>query len=126
MLERCAGSFAVILENQDVLETTVLLQIEDAITERPQNVFDTLGWQGGQGGVMVRRFNNYFVRADAVHFVEHAFGLSIEVAFNSQSWKLVWNYPYGPSRGVARRRRSAILARTVSLDLRRRLCLISI
>ena len=43
MLEGRAGGLAMILENQNVSEAPVLSQIENAVAERPQDVFDALG-----------------------------------------------------------------------------------
>jgi len=40
VLERGAGCFSVVLEEQNVLEAPVFLEIENAIAEGPENVFD--------------------------------------------------------------------------------------
>ena len=47
VLERSAGSFSVVLENQDVLEAAVFLQIEDAVAKGPEHVFDAFGGERG-------------------------------------------------------------------------------
>ena len=50
---------------------------------------------------MIRRFDNYLVRADAVHPVVHAVALAIQLAFDSQSGKLIRNHAHPPTRLVA-------------------------
>src|SRR5580700_1850948 len=42
MLQRGSGCLAMILENQDVLESPVFLQIENAIAEGPQDILNSL------------------------------------------------------------------------------------
>ena len=126
MLERSPGRLTVILENQNVLEAPVFFQVKNAVTEGPQNVFNALGRQGTQCSVMVGRLNDDLVRPDPIHFVEHAFGLSIEVAFNAQRRKLVRHHTHRPTRRVTHRRRSTVGIRAVSLDFRRRFVLVPI
>ncbi len=70
MLERRSGRFAVILEQQDVAEAAVVLEIEHAVTISPQNFLDSLLRQRGHGELVVRRLDNYFVRANAIHAIE--------------------------------------------------------
>ena len=77
MLERGAGGFSVILEEQDVFEAAIFFQVENAVAEGPEHVFDALGWELREGHVVVGRFDDDFVGADAVHLVEHAFGLLV-------------------------------------------------
>ena len=60
MLERRPCGLAVIFENQNVLKAPVLFQIENAITESPENVFDTLGWQRRQTGIVIGSFNDHY------------------------------------------------------------------
>src|ERR1035441_8800043 len=52
MLQGRSRRCPMILEDQDVLEAAVLLQIDDAIAVRPQNVFNSLLRHGSQGGVV--------------------------------------------------------------------------
>src|SRR5207302_11145066 len=52
------------------------------------------------------------------HLVEHAFGLAIEVAFNSESRELVWHDSHCPTWSVSLRR-ATILIGTIGLDFRR-------
>ena len=49
---------------------------------------------------MVGRFDDDFMGADAVHLVEHAFGLAVQVALNAQRRELVGNDANGPTRCV--------------------------
>ena len=126
MLERRPCGLAVIFENQNVLKAPVLFQIENAITESPENVFDTLGWQRRQTGIVIGSFNDHFMRANAVHLVEHAFGLAVQIAFDAQCRKLIRNYAHCPARTVALRRRAAIRVRAVGLNLRRCFTLVAI
>ena len=64
MFERCPGGLPVILEDQDVLEAAILFQIEDAVSERPQNVFNSLGRQRCKAGRVVGCLDDDFVRSD--------------------------------------------------------------
>ena len=75
---------------------------------------------------MVGSFNDDFVGADPVHPVEHALGLAVQVALNTQGRKLVRNHPYCPSRSVALQRRGPIRVRTICLNLRRSLAFVPI
>src|ERR1700688_377679 len=118
--------FAVILEQKDVFEAAIFFEIEDAVAKGPQDVFDSLWRECCEAGTMVRRLDDHFVSADAVHSVEHAFGLAVERAFNPESGKFVWYHAYGPSRGIALRCRSAVRSRTIRLNLRRGLALVPV
>src|SRR5205085_12223668 len=69
MFERRAGGFAVVFENQDVLEAAVFLQVENAVAEGPEDVFDPFGREGGEAGVVVGGLDDDLMRADAVHLV---------------------------------------------------------
>ena len=83
MLQRCARRFAVILENKNVFKPPVLFQIEDAVPESPQNIFNPFGRQRGETGIVIGRFNDDFMRPDSVHAVEHALRLPVEVSLNA-------------------------------------------
>src|SRR5579884_1006793 len=101
MLQRCSCRFAMVLENQDVLEAPILLQIDDAIAECPEHVFDAFVRHVGECVSVIRSFDNNFMRADAVHAVVHAVGAAIEVALDSQSGILVRNHADRPARFIA-------------------------
>ena len=73
----------MIFEDEDVLEAAVLFQVEDAIAEGPENVFDPFGGEGSEAGVVVGGLDDDLMRTDAVHLVKHAFGLAIELAFDA-------------------------------------------
>src|ERR1700674_556720 len=117
MLERSACGFSVILENQDVLEPPVFLEIQNAVAEGPKHVFDALGRQRRQAGIMIRRLDNEFMGADPVHLVEQAFGLPVEVPLNAQRRKLVGDNSHRPPGRIALGRWTAIRVGTVSLNL---------
>ena len=74
---------------------------------------------------MIGRLDDDLVRANAVHPVEHAFGLAIQIAFDTQRRKLVRNDPNGPPGSVAQWRRAAVGIGTVCLDFRGCLALIA-
>src|SRR5215467_14350451 len=100
VLKRSPGGFAVILKNENVLEAAVFLQIEDAVAEGPEHVFNALGGQAGEAQRVVGRLDDRFVGANSVHLVEHAFGLLGKIAFDTESRKLVGNHANGPSGAV--------------------------
>src|ERR1700728_1800760 len=126
MLQRRSRGLAVVFEDQDVFEAAIFFQIEDAVPERPQNVFNAFGRQRGEAGGVVGRLNNDFVRPDSVHAIKHALRLAVERAFNTQSWKLIGHDANRPTRGVPLRRWPAVRVRTVGLNLGRRLGLVSV
>src|SRR5712675_2639643 len=101
MLEGRTGSFAMVLENENVAEPLVVLQIQHAVAISPQNIFDGARRQAGQRGHVVRRFHDYFVRADAIHFVEKSFAFAIQIAFNSKRRKTVGDDTNVPARSIA-------------------------
>src|SRR5579864_14140 len=125
MLERSSGGIAMVLENQNVLEPAVFLQVKDAVAEGPQYVFDSLGRQLRKCRIVIIGFDNHFVRADAVHLVEHALGLAVQIAFNSQSGEFVRDHPHSPAGRIALRR-TAILVGPVGLNLRRGLAFVPV
>src|SRR5215470_1256772 len=69
---------------------------------------------------MVWGLDDDFVGPDAIHFVEHALGLAVKVAFDAEGWKLVRNDAHRPAGRIALRWRSPIGIWAISLDLRRR------
>src|SRR4029077_583686 len=103
VLQRGSGRFSVILEEQNVFEAPVFLEVENTIAEGPQNVFDSLRRKRRQGGVVVGRFDDDFVGADAIHLVKHAFGLFIQIALDSEGRELVRNNADRPTRTVFQR-----------------------
>ena len=90
VLERSARGFAVILEEQDVFEAPVFFQIENAVAEGPEHIFNALRRQRGQGGIVVGRLDDDLVRADAVHLVEHAFGLAVQSCLRCPAPEICW------------------------------------
>src|SRR5580700_3263767 len=63
---------------------------------------------------MIGRFDDYLMRADAVHLVKEAFALAVEIAFNAECGKFVGHDAHGPARGVC-----ASVAPAVDQNLRR-------
>ena len=120
MFDGSARGFAVILEDQDVAESFVVLQIEHAVAIGPQNVFDGAFRESGQSGRVIRRFDDHFMRADAVHFVEEAFAFAVEIAFDAQSGKFVGHDAHRPARSVR-----AAVAAAIDQNLRRSLGLVA-
>ena len=47
-----------------------------------------------------RRFDDHFVRADAVHAVEQAFAFAVEIAFDPERREFVGNYAQRPAGRV--------------------------
>src|SRR5581483_1945940 len=126
VLEGCASSFAVILEDQNELEAAVFFQIEDAVSKGPQHIFNTLRRQRGKGRVVIGSFDDHFVSPNAVHAVKHTFGLAVQAAFYTQGRKLIGHHTDCPTRGIALRWRASIRIGTIGLNFRWRLALVSI
>jgi hypothetical protein len=100
VLERGAGRFAVIFEQENVAESAVVLQIQHAIAIGPENFLDGFLGHAGQREVVIRRFDDYFVRADAVHAVEKSIAFAIQAAFDAQRRKFIGHYAERPTRRV--------------------------
>src|SRR5216684_3062388 len=100
MIDGRAGSFPVILENQNVTETLVILQVQHAITITPEDVLHGAFGQGGERRKMVGRLDNDFMRADSVHLVKETFSFAVQFAFDAQGGKFVWHNPDAPARRV--------------------------
>src|SRR5450631_2852405 len=66
------------------------------------------------------------MRTNAVHAVEHALGLTVEIPFDTERWKLVGHYAHRPARTIALGRRSAVGIRTIGLNLRRSLGFVAV
>src|SRR6266849_2515049 len=121
VLERRPGSLAVVLENQDVTEALVIFQVEDAVAIGPQHLFDGSLGHRGQRALVIRRFDDHFVRPDTVHAVKQSLALAIEVAFDAQRRELVRDDADSPTGAIPR---AAVAA--VGQDLGRRLRLIAV
>ena len=65
---------------------------------------------------MIRRFNDHFVRADAVHLVEQAFAFAVQIAFDPQRGKFIRDHAHVPARRIWAAAVSSVLQ-----NLRRRL-----
>src|SRR6266436_687249 len=100
MLEGSAGGFAVIFEDEHVAEALVVFQVEHAVAVGPQNILDGARRERGEGGHVVGRFDNDFVSADAVHFIEEAFAFAVEIAFNDERGEAIGNDANVPAGGV--------------------------
>src|ERR1700721_1239142 len=120
VLERSTGRLAVIFEEQDVAEAAIVFQIEHPIAVRPENFLPRFFAQVRERLHVIRRFDDHFVRAHAVHAIEQAFALAIEAPFNSQSRKFIRDNAQRPARRVL----SCTVA-AVGENFRRRLAFIA-
>src|SRR5690348_17833408 len=100
VFERSARGLAVIFKKQNVSEATVILQIEYAVTIRPQNFFDGSFRKRSKGVLVIRRFDDHFVRADSVHAIKKALALAVEIALDSERWEFVGHNAHAPARCV--------------------------
>ena len=91
------AEWSVVLEDQDVLEAPVLLQVDDAVAKCPEHVFDSLLGKSRQSGIVLGRLDDDLVRADAVHLVEHAFGLATQASLDAKRGKLVRDHAHRPA-----------------------------
>src|SRR5208283_199906 len=107
MFDGSASGLAMILENKNVAEALVILKVEHAVAIGPEDVFNGLLRKLRKGGLMLRRLDNDFVRADAVHLVEQALALAVEFAFDAQCRKPIGDHANVPARSV---RASAVAA----------------
>src|SRR6185437_11725681 len=121
MIERRSRSLAMVLEDHDVLKTTVLLEIENPVTKCPEQVFHPFYRHGGQSFHMVGGLNDHLMSADAVHLVEHSIGLAVQVTFNTQSRKFVRHHTQVPVCVAL----AAIFSRPIRQNFRRRLSFIA-
>src|SRR5215472_1844545 len=67
---------------------------------------------------MIRRLDDDFMRTNAVHLVEHALGLAIEIAFDAQGGKFVRNHAHSPTGSIPLWWRPAVQVRAIRLDFR--------
>jgi hypothetical protein len=100
VLQRRARRGAVILEHEDEPKTNVPLEIHHPIAVGPQDIFDRLGRQVGEGRFMIRRLNDDFMRADAVHSIVEAHAFPSHVAFHLERRKLIRDDAHGPPRSI--------------------------
>jgi hypothetical protein len=73
----------VILKNENVAESLVLLEVQHTVTKGPEYIFNLLFSNGCQGGIVIRGFDNHFMGADPIHFIKQTFSLTIEIALNT-------------------------------------------
>ena len=107
VLERGAGDGALVLEDKDVAKPAILPEIQHALAEGRQHALDLDFGHRRECLVVIGRLDDHFVRADAVHPVEHPVAFAIEPALDLQRRKLVRARPARPSRASSARRRSA-------------------
>jgi hypothetical protein len=100
MLQRCACSFAMVFENENVFEAAISFQVNDAVAEGPEHVLNAFVGHVGKCLPVVWRLDNHFVRADSIHAVVHAFRTPVEVAFDSQGGILVGHHAHRPARPI--------------------------
>ena len=98
MLQRCAGRPARVLEDEDVSKPRILLEVQDAVVERPQDVLDPPLAHAGEGLAVLGRLDDDLVGADAVHLVVHAVALAVQIALDLERRELVRHHPQLPVR----------------------------
>jgi len=96
MFQRGPGRHAVVLEHEHMAKPHIPSQIRDSFTVGPQDVGDGGHGQRGQALLMTRGLDNDLVGPDPVHLVVNAFSLPVELSFDAEGWKLVWNDAKGP------------------------------
>src|SRR5271154_3377205 len=95
-----AGGFSVIFEQKDVAKAAVVLQIQHAVAVVPKHFLDCFVTDGRERGFVIRRFDDYFVRADSVHAVEQAFAFAVQAAFDTERREFVGHYSQRPAGRV--------------------------
>ncbi len=102
MFERAPGAFTLILEQQHVLQAAVVLQVIHAVAEGKQHLLDGALGELRHAERVFGGFDDHFVRADALHPVEEAFALTIQIALDSQHGELVGHHAEAPARLIGR------------------------
>src|SRR6266540_3801756 len=100
MLERGPGRLSLILEDHDVLQATILGQIDDSFPIGAENLGQMARWELLDPGVVLGRLDDHLVGADPVDAVVEALPRRLQIAFDPQRWKLVRDHPRPPSRTV--------------------------
>src|SRR5579863_9319864 len=116
----------MVLENQDVLEPSVLLQIKNPVAEGPKYIFDSFGRQSSKSSGVVGSFDDDLVGPNPIHAVEHALSLAAQASFNPESGKLIGDHSDRPPWRVTLGCGTAILVGAVRLNLRRSLAFIAV
>src|SRR5579863_7432366 len=49
---------------------------------------------------MIRSFYDHLMRANSIHAVKKTLALAVEISFNPQGRKFIWDYAHAPSRRV--------------------------
>src|SRR3954470_233504 len=97
MLQRRSRRFAVVLEEQCIAQTRVLLQVNYTIPERPEEIFNALLVHIAERRHMIGRFDDHFMSTDPGHLVVEAFAFALQVALHAQGGELVGDYPQRPA-----------------------------
>src|SRR3954471_3836110 len=121
VLHSGASSFAVILEDEHVLETLVALQINDAVAKSVERIFNALLRHGGERELVLRSFDDDLMRADSVHAVINALGLTVKISFDTQRGIFIRHHAHRPARRIGR----AAVAGAIGEDLGRSLAFVS-
>src|SRR5450759_4897107 len=91
----------MVLEEDDVAETVVLLQIDDALLEGPEDLFDEFLGHVAKGLAVVGPFDDDLMGADAVHLVVHALALAVQLAFDAEDGEFIGHDAHPPPGLVA-------------------------
>src|SRR3984893_13298345 len=100
MFERSPRRLAVVLKEQDVAKSAVVLQVEHAVAVGPQHFLNCLLRQRRERAHVIRRFDDHFVGTHSVHPVEQAFALAVQAAFDSKRGKFIRHYADRPAGRV--------------------------
>ena len=102
MFHRRPGRRPMILKDQDVPEADILAKIQDAVAVSPEHILQFLFGKGRQGRLVLRRFDDDFMRAHAVHAIVQAKAFPSQLALDLKCRKLVRHHANMPPRRVGR------------------------
>src|ERR1700674_972912 len=97
MIDRRTGRLTMVLENQDVAETLVILQIEHAVAVSPKHVFHRALRERRQRRRMVRRLDDHFMRADTIHLVKQPFAFAVQLTLDAERREFIRDHANAPA-----------------------------
>ena len=120
MREGGAGLFAVVLEEQDVLEARVSHQVPEPLLIDKEDLLELRRRHVAQVQVVIGAFDDDLMSSDTPHAVVEPHPLASQLPLDHERGVLVGDHAHGPAGGV---RRGAIAE---GQDLRRCLRLVSV
>ena len=90
----------MIFEKQNVAEAMVIFEVENPVSIGPKYLFNRSLRHRREGCLVVGSFDNYLVGAHAVHAIEEALALAIQIAFYPQRRKFIGDHSERPPRGI--------------------------